>query len=85
MLRLDIQKIYDVSGTNVYITEGDYSTYIAVVTEKPSEIIYDGKMIEDVKKSRLSSYSPSDSPYLYSFVIEEEYDENLLEVREVQE
>lgn len=81
MMSLDIQRIDDVTGTNVYVTEGDYSTYVAVVTEKPSEIIYDGKLIEDAKKSRLSSSSLSNAPYLYSFMIEEEYDEDLLKVQ----
>lgn len=76
--QLKTEKLSYLGEDIVYTYRGDESTYVAILSQNPLKIIYDGEEIADGQKEELKK-TAYQKTYMYYFMIDGAYDENLLE------
>ena len=76
--KLDICLLSYLGGTQLYVLDGDNSSYVTILTDDFAEITYDGKAI--VRCVILPKGPRLHEPYSYSFITDEVFDMDLLRV-----
>lgn len=82
--QLNLKGIFFDGETKIYTEKAKNSTYVVVISENPSQLSYDGVLIEDVVVEKLEEATFVDESYLHCFIHEGKFKESLLEIDSVE-